>query len=95
MKSFGIFIALFGVFGGVVSLSLCLMLWVEKPVGLPCDVTSYDGSLHIKNWLGTSEYLVNGGGDLLLASTRPHTVSPVGMDILKGLPDGSHLHVEF
>ncbi|WP_321790031.1 MULTISPECIES: hypothetical protein [Paraburkholderia] len=95
VKIIGTLLYLFGALGGAAALGLCLMLWVEKPIGLPCHATNYDGILRIENWPGTSEYLVTGGHDVFLASTRLHAAGPVGMAILKGLPSGSHLHVEF
>jgi hypothetical protein len=95
MKILGVTFYLFGIFAGLTALAITFPLWMEHPVGLPCHVTSRDGTLHINDGYVTREYLVNGRDSFLLATGGRHPLGPVGMTILKGLPSGSTLHVEF
>jgi hypothetical protein len=70
-------------------------LCMEHPVGLPCHVTSRDGTLHIDNGFVTQEYLVDGIDSFLLATGGRHPSGPIGISLLKELPPGSTLHAEF
>lgn len=95
MKLLGVMLSLFGIFSGLTALAITFPLWMEKPVGLPCHVISRDGILHTDDGFITQEYLVNGRDSFLLATDGRHPHGPVGMAMLKGLPSGSTLHVEF
>jgi|GEM_PF-3793762 len=96
MKILGIFLYLYGLLGGVAALSLTIGLWYEKPVGLPCDVVSWDGTLYVREGFGgVRALLVNEGGSFLLAAQGVHTHAPFPVEMLQGLTSGSALHMEF
>ncbi|CAN7762357.1 hypothetical protein LJR034_007267 [Caballeronia sp. LjRoot34] len=95
MKILGVFLGLFGALVGVAAMSILIGFWLENPVGLPCNVVSHDGILHIDGGFGTKAYLVNGSDAFLLAAGGSHPHGVVPMTLLKGLPSGSPMHVEF
>ena len=79
----------------VTSLLMLFNLWVHKPVGLPCQIISRDGTLRLDHGFVTNAYLVNDNDSFLLSAGGRHPHGPVVMSLLNGLPSGSHLHVEF
>ena len=96
MKVWGLLFFLLGLGGAVTAISLTFLLWQDKPVGLPCDVTGREGTLYTRDGFGgIREFLVNGGDSFLLAARGAHTDGPVPVETLKGVTSGSVLHVEF
>lgn len=95
MKILGACFYLMGIGVAVTALSLTFLLWLGKPVGLPCHTASQDGTLDFEYVFGTKTLSFHSDGDSLrLAGGTGHNHGPFPMTMFDGLPPGSPMHLE-
>jgi len=87
---------LIGIFSGLTALSITFPLWLENPVGLPCQTVSHDGTLAFGYSFDRKTVSFLGDGDsLLLAGGTGHNHGTFSMESFDGLPSGSRVHLEY
>jgi hypothetical protein len=96
MKGLGVLLGLVGILSGVGALSFAFLFWINAPIGLPCQESSYDGVLDIEHGFGGENVtFLQDGTSLLLAGGAGHNQGVFPPSMFDGLSSRSHAQLGY